>query len=278
MPKITLRNGLKFHYIISGEGTPLVMIHGLGGNLAVWHLNIIPRLPHRFRTLTYDLRGHGYSDVPPAGYAADDMCHDLEQLLDALEIQRCVLMGHSYGADIALYFALLHPQRTERVVAIEAAVPALVQLRKREDWEGWQYWANLLEQHGLHVPDDKRSDVGFFLRATANLPKIWGPMKGRPRDGAAILRMLDETTVVSDYEQVGQLTLENIERITTPVLPLYGDGSPYVATHEYLRAHLPNVSSVMLPKTAHGHFGPLEQPDAVVDAFSEWLGFGERAA
>ena len=47
------------------------MIHGLTGNLAVWHLKIIPMLWDHFRILTYDLRGHGYSDVPPTGYTLD---------------------------------------------------------------------------------------------------------------------------------------------------------------------------------------------------------------
>ena len=60
--------------------------------------------------LTYDLRGHGYSDTPPAGYTPDAMAGDLLGLLDALEIERPVVAGHSYGADIALYFALRAPR------------------------------------------------------------------------------------------------------------------------------------------------------------------------
>src|SRR4051812_30767464 len=122
MPKVLLKSGLKIHYQRVGRGPDLVMIHGLTGNLAVWHLQIIPRLLDRFRILTYDLRGHGYSGMPPTGYTPTDMATDLKDLLDALEIERPHLAGHSYGADIALYFALHYPRRVRQLVAIEAAL------------------------------------------------------------------------------------------------------------------------------------------------------------
>src|SRR3954447_26799260 len=145
MPKALLKSGLKLHYQRTGRGPDLVMIHGLTGNLAVWHLKIIPMLMDRFRTLSYDLRGHGYSEMPPSGYSSDDMARDLEGLLDKLGIEQADLVGHSFGADIALYFALVHPERVRKVVAIEAAIPAMIHLRAREDWQGWDYWNEVLE-------------------------------------------------------------------------------------------------------------------------------------
>src|SRR5207248_10074284 len=135
MPKVTLRSGLRLHYQQVGSGPDLVMIHGLTGNLAVWHLKIAPLLWDHFRITTYDLRGHGYSDMPPTGYSAGDMAADLEQLLDALDIEQAYVAGHSFGADIALYLACVRPERVREVGAIEAAIPALIQLRSREDWE-----------------------------------------------------------------------------------------------------------------------------------------------
>src|SRR3979409_1371322 len=152
MPKMRLRSGIKLHYQRVGQGPDVVMIHGLTGNLAVWHLKIIPMLMDRFRILTYDLRGHGYSEMPLSGYSATDMAGDLEDLLDALEVEKVELVGHSYGADIALYFALLYPDRVRKVVAIEAAIPAMIHQRAREDWEGWDYWNEVLERSGHPVP------------------------------------------------------------------------------------------------------------------------------
>ena len=88
MPKILLNNRVRLHYVRVGDGPDLVMIHGLSGNLAVWHLKMAPILQEHFRVLTYDLRGHGYSDVPPSGYTTADMAEDLTQLLDALGFLR----------------------------------------------------------------------------------------------------------------------------------------------------------------------------------------------
>ena len=73
MPKMRIRSGVTLHYQRVGQGPDVVMIHGLTGNLAVWHLKIIPMLMDRFRILTYDLRGHGYSEMPPSGYSATDI-------------------------------------------------------------------------------------------------------------------------------------------------------------------------------------------------------------
>ena len=271
MAKIVVRSGLRLHCQQVGEGPDVVMIHGITGNLAAWHLQIVPALSDRFRILTYDLRGHGYSDTPPSGYSPDDMAGDLLDLLDALEIAAPVVVGHSYGADIALYFAAAHPDRAREVIAIESALPALEQSRRHDGWVGWTYWAGALEQAGHAVPPERRSDLRYMIRATIDLPKQWGPLKGLPRNPKPMLRLLDETTLPEDYRRVGSLPLERIPSIETPVTLMYAEKSAFLDTFEYLSEHLPNPHPVLLPQTEWGHFGPLEQPEAVADAIQERL-------
>jgi pimeloyl-ACP methyl ester carboxylesterase len=265
MAKLTLANGVRLHYQQIGDGPDLVMVHGLTGNLAVWHLQMVPVLAERFRVLTYDLRGHGLSDTPPSGYSADSMAEDLLQLLDALEIERPWVAGHSYGADIALYFALLHPARVREVIAIEAALPALEQSRRHDGWVGWSYWTRALEEAGHEVPEEKRSDLRYMIRATIDLPKQWGPLKGLPRNPKPLLKLLDETSLPEEYRLVGSLTLDRVGAIETPVVLLYADQSAFHDTFEYLSQNLPNVEPVLMPRTEWGHFGPLEQPDVVAE-------------
>jgi pimeloyl-ACP methyl ester carboxylesterase len=263
MPKTVLQNGIRLHHITAGDGPDLVLVHGITGNLAVWHLQMVPLLLDHFRVLTYDLRGHGYSDMPKTGYDCDTMADDLLQLLDALELERPMLVGHSYGADITLYFAHLYPERVSQVVAIEGALPALVEARNREEWEGWDYWVEMLERSGHEVPADRRSDVVYLLKASLEVPKKWGPLNGLPRNAAPYLRLVEETTIASDYERVGSLPLDAVAEIETPVTLLWTEGSAFIGTHDFLARALPNVRSVLLPRTEWGHFGPLEQPDAV---------------
>lgn len=271
MPKATLPSGVRLHYQQIGEGPDLVMVHGLTGNLAVWHLHIVPALSERYRILTYDLRGHGHSDTPPSGYTPDDMAEDLLGLLDALEIERPLLVGHSYGADIALYHALRKPRRVREVIAVEAALPALEHKRHHDDWAGWSYWARALEDAGHHVPQDKRSDLRYMIRATIDLPKQWGPLKGLPRNPKPLLRLLEDTTLPEDYRQVGSLTLARIPTIDTPVVLMYTEQSAFIDTFEYLDAHLPNAQAVLMARTEWGHFGPLEQPEVVAQEIAARL-------
>ncbi|QEC48332.1 alpha/beta hydrolase [Baekduia soli] len=263
MPKTVLRSGIRIHHQSVGEGPDVVMVHGITGNLAVWHLRLVPALCDELRLHTYDLRGHGHSDTPPDGYTLDDMAADLVDLLDALELERPAIVGHSYGADIALYLAATHPGRVSKVIAIESALPALEAVRSDEDWVGWTYWVQALEGAGHVVPADRRSDLRYLMRATIDLPKQWGPLRGLPRNPKPMLRLLEETTLPEDYRRVGSLSLERIAEIRTPVVLMYQERSAFRDTFDYLRAHLPDVEPILLPATRWGHFGPLEQPELV---------------
>jgi pimeloyl-ACP methyl ester carboxylesterase len=257
MPKVAAR-GINTHYLTVGHGADLVMVHGFLGNLAVWHLNMVPELRRHFRVTTYDLRGHGYSDVTPGGYSCDELAADLEALLDALDVHRAFLVGHSYGADICLNFALAHPDRVEAVVALEPGLAALVHERKSKDWDGWRYWVSKLEEVGLTVPADKRTDLDYLLTMSLETPKFYGPARGLPRRREPLLNLIRNTTLLADYEHVGQLTLEAIPRIETPTLLVYGDKSHFLGTYAHLRRTLPRCEGVLLP--GGEHFGPLEQP------------------
>jgi pimeloyl-ACP methyl ester carboxylesterase len=256
-----------------GHGPDLVLIHGLVGNLAMWHLKVVPLLQDRFRLLTYDLRGHGYSEVPPRGYTTDDMAHDLQELLDALDIARPSLLGHSFGADIALCFALLHPQRVARLVAVDPALPAYLRLHMGAEWPAWDHLAQALQELGITVPPDQRRDIAYLLRRMLEVPKLYGPTTGRPRRPQPILRLL-ETTLLHDYSVVGALDLPSVARITTPVLLLHGQNSDLLGPYDYLRTHLPQVCTLALPSSRLGHLGPLEQPESLVEATDQFLTLG----
>ncbi len=116
MPKIQA-NGLNFHYQQAGEGPDVLLIHGVTGDLSIWFLcQAMGVLARSFRVTAYDLRGHGYSDVPPSGYTSADQAGDTLAIMDALEIERAMLVGHSFGGVIAMHAAALHPDRIEAVV------------------------------------------------------------------------------------------------------------------------------------------------------------------
>jgi pimeloyl-ACP methyl ester carboxylesterase len=120
-----------------------------------------------------------------------------------------------------------------------------------------------LERNGHRVPPERRSDLRYLMRATIDLPKQWGPLRGLPRNPKVFNRLLERTTLPEDYRRVGTLTLASIPAIQTPVVLMCAEHSAFLETFEYLREHLPNVDPILLPRTEWGHFGPLEQPDLV---------------
>lgn len=269
MPKVNV-NGIDLHYLAVGHGSDLVLVHGFLGNLAVWHLQIAPQLRKFCRVTTYDLRGHGYSELTPTGYTACQMASDLEGLLDVLNIRKATLVGHSYGADIAMYFCLKHPDRVEKLVALEPGLAALVSERKSKDWEGWAYWVAKLEEVGLTVPEDKRTDIDYLLETSLNTTKFYGPSRGLPRNREPLLRLLKGTTLMQDYEHVGELTRAAIKNIRIPTLLIYGEHSHFMGTYRFLKKTLPNCTPVLLP--GGEHFGPLEQPELLVRHIVDFVG------
>jgi pimeloyl-ACP methyl ester carboxylesterase len=100
----------------SGSGEPVVLIHGLGATKAEF-LPTVPALAPGFRTIAIDLPGFGDSDKPfPAAYDPRMFARWVRALLDALELDRVHLLGHSMGGRVALEVGMRHPDRIERLV------------------------------------------------------------------------------------------------------------------------------------------------------------------
>jgi pimeloyl-ACP methyl ester carboxylesterase len=120
----TVRAGdLTFHYVKWGSGgAPIVAIHGLTANAYCFQY-LADGLSSRFQLYAYDLRGRGDSDKPAHGYSVPIHVADLAHLIDALGLERPILIGHSLGALVALYFAAHHPDKLSKLVLVDAGTP-----------------------------------------------------------------------------------------------------------------------------------------------------------
>lgn len=94
----------------SGEGFPLVLLHGFPLDHTIWQL-VLPALQGKARLILPDLRGHGRSPAPEGVYPMRQMAEDVAALLDSLNIERVALVGHSMGGYISLAFAEAYPER-----------------------------------------------------------------------------------------------------------------------------------------------------------------------
>jgi len=115
-------NNLRFHYRDwGGEGRPMVLLHGLASNARIWDL-VAPTLARHFRVLALDQRGHGLTDVPDDGYDFPGIVRDLHAFIETLDLQRPLLVGHSWGANTVLQYAVVRPAIPAGIVLVDGGV------------------------------------------------------------------------------------------------------------------------------------------------------------
>ena len=124
-------DGLKFHIIDwGGHGKWVVLLHGLASQAHIWDL-VAPQLNDTFRVIALDQRGHGLTDKPDHGYDFASITHDLDQILQALKVDWAMLIGHSWGGNVALQYAVDHPQRVSDLVLVDGG---FLEIGDRMDW------------------------------------------------------------------------------------------------------------------------------------------------
>ncbi len=111
--QVELPGGLRLPYVAQGDpdGTPVVFLHGLSDSWRSYEL-LLPKLPESIYAVALTQRGHGDADRPLQGYTSHDFAADLAGFLDALDLEKAVIVGHSMGSVNAAQFASAYPERT----------------------------------------------------------------------------------------------------------------------------------------------------------------------
>jgi pimeloyl-ACP methyl ester carboxylesterase len=115
--------GTRIHVAETGEGEPLVLIHGYPQHWWVWR-RVIPHFARHRRVICPDLRGFGRSDAPPEGpYDKEGLLADVIAVLDELGVEQADVVGHDWGGWIAYLIGMKHPERVRRLVALSIMHP-----------------------------------------------------------------------------------------------------------------------------------------------------------
>ena len=120
MPYVN-NNGVNIHYHVEGDGPPLLLIAGLGGNRLRW-ATVLPTLRERHRCIIFDNRGTGRSDVPPGPYTIDQMGDDAAALIDLLGVGPVDCVGVSLGSSILQSLLIQHPEQSGKVELLQFCV------------------------------------------------------------------------------------------------------------------------------------------------------------
>jgi pimeloyl-ACP methyl ester carboxylesterase len=115
-------NGLNVHVASAGAGPPLVLVHGWPQHWWCWRA-VVPLLADRYRLIMPDLRGHGWTDAPKAGYEKEQLVTDLLGVIDALDLDEVTLVGHDWGGWVGFLACLRQPQRFTGFLALGIVHP-----------------------------------------------------------------------------------------------------------------------------------------------------------
>lgn len=120
----------ELHIAEAGDGPPLLLLHGWPQHWWCWR-RLMPALAGNHRVLAPDLRGWGWSAAPPGAYAKATFAADVLALLDAEGLDRVQVIGHDWGGYTGFLLALEHPERVDRLVALDIAPPWFTTPRTR---------------------------------------------------------------------------------------------------------------------------------------------------
>lgn len=255
------RDGVKIYWDSIGSGDPLLLIMGLGATHEWWH-RLTPTVSRAFRTIVFDNRGAGRSDVPPGPYTMADMAADAAAVLDAAGAETAHVFGASMGGMIAQELALQYPTRIRRLILGCTAVGARDAVPARKDvGQALVARATMTREEAMRVM----------------IPYIFDP--STPRDRVeADMRIRLSTTVTNDgyFAQLQAIrtwsgSLSRLGAVRAPTLIIHGESDQLVPPENsrIIARAIPHASLVMLPRASHLFF--TDQPEAAGRAVLSFL-------
>jgi pimeloyl-ACP methyl ester carboxylesterase len=259
-------NDINIYYETAGTGEPLVLISGLGYGLWQWH-KMIPLLAEHFQVIVFDNRGAGGTDKPSGPYNVQMLAADTVGLLEAIDVDKVIIMGHSMGGFVAQEIAINYPQYVSKLVlsSTNFGGPNHVPVTP----EAMQV---LSDRSGDPVDLVKRGVAiatapGFTEANPAILQELIDYRLSNPVPPEAYQAQMGVGMGLLSEEAAFEKRLKNV---TVPTLILFGEHDKVVppANAELLDKELPNSTVKILPDA--GHIYPMEVPEAATQAVVEF--------
>jgi pimeloyl-ACP methyl ester carboxylesterase len=234
-------NGIKIHYAIYGQGSPVIFLHGGLANTDYWG-NQVPAVAAHHTVILIDSRGHGRTTRDERPYGYDLMADDVVAALDALKIPKADVVGWSDGGILGIDLALRHKDRVGKVFAFAANT---VTSGVVDGVEKNPTFAAYIERAG-HEYVEHSATPKEYDAFVDQISKMWA----------------DQPNWTDDQ----------LKAIDTPVLVVDGDHDEAIkrAHTEYIAATIPHAGLLILPNVSH--FAFLQDPDQFNFAILHFLG------
>jgi pimeloyl-ACP methyl ester carboxylesterase len=259
-------NNHSFFYREIGEGLPVILLHGFGEDGNIWKYQFFAFPQHRL--LVPDLPGSGKSKMWDA-MSVDNLAQIIEQWINALGIEKAVLIGHSMGGYIALSFAEQFPEKLAGWGLFHSTTFADSDEKIENRRKGIQF----IQQHGASA----------FLETT--LPNLYGsPFKAQNPDAIqehlALTNNFSPEALVSYYEAMIAREDRTLvwQHSQVPVLIIAGAFDQLIPLNDNLKqASLPQLSYIHVLRQS-GHMGMVEEPEPTNAMITEFLNGIENQA
>jgi pimeloyl-ACP methyl ester carboxylesterase len=270
-------NGIQLHYVIGGQGDPVVLLHGWPQTWYEWR-HVMPVLAQNYTVIAPDLRGLGDSSKPPTGYDGNTTSEDIYQLISQLGFSKIFLVAHDIGAQTAYSYAAGHPSNVSRLVIMDAVFPGFFP----PNFEGVCWWCSFHQTR----------DIPELLTAGNEREYLSWHYRGLAYNAEAITEA-DIDKYVSSYSAPGgmragfeyyrvfpineeQNKALSETKLQIPVLalgadiyPALGGDLPGNLTLNSTQALAANVTGITVPLS--GHYIAEEQPQFVTEQLTKFF-------
>jgi pimeloyl-ACP methyl ester carboxylesterase len=253
-------NGIRIHVEEQGQGElVLVFLHYWGGSSRTWR-HVTTALASSYRTVAIDHRGWGRSEAPLGGYGLEDLAADAQGVIEALDLKRYILVGHSMGGKVAQLLASRRPKGLAGLILVAPSPPPPMSMpaEAREMMAGAYCNRQAVEAAIDHMltakplsPDDREQVIDDSLCGAPQAKAAW-PRATSLEDITRQVAAIDAPTLVIAGE------LDRVDSVDT--------------LRAELTPRIPQAVLKVLPGT--GHLSMLESPQAVtllIEAFAEPL-------
>jgi pimeloyl-ACP methyl ester carboxylesterase len=264
--------GVKVHYLTSGHGAPLLLLHGYAETSLMWR-PLIPSLAERFTVIAPDLPGIGDSAIPADGLDMKAAAVRIHALMSSLGFQRAEVVGHDIGLMVAYAYAAMYPAETTKLVVMDAFLPGVA------GWEAvynnpgiWHFRFNGPTPEAL-VRGRERIYFDYFwndfaANKTHSIPeadrKAYAAAYARPgRMKAGWAYFVSFNQAAKDFAQLARTPL------TMPVLAIGGEKSLGDVLGAQMKSVARDVTVIVLKNT--GHWILEENTRETTDALAKFL-------
>lgn len=264
----TYIDGYKIAFREQGEGSPVILIHGIPTNSLMWR-EIIPRLAKNHRVIAPDMLNYGQSEKPhSADVSINAQSCMIVKLMDALGVRRADVVAHDIGGGVAQLIAVNYPEKVRKLVLMDSVcfdswpIPEFEPLQKPE------------AESGMSLNDFVSMMRGFMPNGVYNKSAMtdeiidlylapWSTEDGKRAFFRNLRRLNKEYT---------QAIADELQRLPHQTLVMWGDKDPFQKP-EYapkLVKAIPNAELVWIKDA--GHWLIDEKPNEIGDHINQFLG------